>query len=414
MKIVTGYNDLCDAIARVSAVFTDKTLAEDLRTVLFVVKNNTVSLCAGAQEIGCKTVLPTMSVDCAETEKIICITVKSLQSRLSGFSSLGVTKVDSVTIEYDDTTQSAVIKFAEVAKDDKSAYAAQYAKTTVYAIECTIVQKYQLQMLDTLHKQETTDEGTDVECSLVSTYLDAILPVLPKDVTDNQATRITISDKYVYAVPKVFALLMANNLPECFNNVVLRRTTAQFIQHFCTLSEQIKVHQWIPEGATADSVVVQLTLRNADTVAVARAITAKVKYDITDYMTVPSNAVTVERRYLMDVLRRISIAGNEVIVTFSCDEDCGVVTFDSKQGYESVPVVGRVGKGTYSFEMSPDRLQMYTMAHLKGDTEYAYIFAETDEQGRITLACSDSSSEWHTMVRRLSASGGDFGWKSRL
>lgn len=411
MKIITEYTELCKAIDRVSAVFNDKTLSEDLRSILFVVKDNTVYLCTGNQETFVKTRLPLKGIETAE-DLVFSLSVKSLQSRLSGFATLGLTRVDSVTLEYDTEKKVTYIRFAEVAKDEKSPYAAQYAKTTIYNVDNMVVQKYQTQMLDTLLNQEKQTDGTPIKSSEVNFYLDALLPILPKDTVDNQATRITICDDYVYAVPKTCTVLMKNHLSACLNNVVFRRTAAQFVRHFMTLSELTYVRQWLPDDASSDSVVVMLTFWNEDTIAVVRAMTTKVRYDISAFVEVPVNGITVERRYLMDVIRRINIAGDDVNVTINCDA-C-TLEFASKNGFETIPVVGVAGKGVYSFVLTPSVLSLYTMDHFKTEAEYACLFADSDEQGRITFACADSTTTWHTMVRRLLADKGDFGWKSKL
>lgn len=414
MKIVTGYNELCAAISRVTAVFCDKSLGEDLRTILFEIRDGVVSLCTINFEAGCKTVLPVQSCESATDGEIMCLSAKSLQNRLSGFSSLNITKVDSVTIETTETKGRILIKFEESAKDEKMPYADKYAKTTTYTVENTQEQKEQVVMLGLLHKQDSRTDGTVIKSTEINNYLDALLPILSKDAVDNTTNRITIDEEYVYAVPKTFVTLMANTLPATMQNIILRRTATQFLNSLCDISEELNVWQQLPDGATSDSLAVLLCIKAGETTAIIRVITAKMKFNIDSFKTLPTNGITVDKRYFTEVARRIQLAGRDVIVKFDCNADGNQeVIIESKDGIEYIPVIGKSGTGKFSFELTPDALLAHTMLHYKTDAEYLYMFADETDNKSMTFACSDSTQAWQTVVQNKPISEGGFGWNSQ-
>lgn len=410
MKIQTSYDALISALNTVMATFTDKSVGVDLQTIVLQATEQGCTMCTGTCDTHCITVLETKKI---EGECSINIPSKALYNALMGYAGLHTTIVESVMLEVDDETGALSLTVREVPKENAEGETAETdtdnATESVIRLQTVKMQNVHFDMLKTLEKQLQIDNAayTTIETAEIMKYLQAALPAIPADENyENLASKITFDAEYVYVVPRVYALLMKNTLPEVFRHIIIKKTMAQFLKVYLKGTEKVQV--CVQDYATIGNVT-QLTIKTENSLATMRAYSTAKKFDITTFINMPTNRVVINKAYFMDILRRLNCIGEEVYIRVDCDAKN--VELANAVTHQSISAMAVEGTGIYEFVLMPDVLTKLVTANGISIGAKLCICVEKSEDGRtITLGITDDTQMWSTKIKDMLVQRGDFAW----
>lgn len=402
MVIKTSFDQLDNAIATVNGVLADKLLQEDLKNVIFMIKGDTVKVVANNFKVTCFADLQDAVVlrnDNEPKDLLTQILAKDIIAVLATLKGLKRTVVTEIELVFKETENLLIVH--EEANSDNLVGADKYAQVTKYRLVPMRLKesvKKEVLATDTTHTDSCCIPSADI-----MGYLDALLPTITKDTRDTPATRINVSTSYLYTVPQVYSAILKNKLPEVFSNFVLTQGVALFLKSFIGLEEYVNFSK------EEKNDVVMLKLSNSTAVAIVKAIGISRAFNIDQFIKVPRTGILLDKQYLTDVLKRMSLNTEPVNVHIDVEaEECTLVC---KKFTQSLPVLSSNGEGVFDFSIKPDLFAFLILSHVMFD-DYVYLLFERDEnKGILSMTVKDNTLSWHTKTRGLQAAkGGDFRW----
>lgn len=403
MKITTSYANLISAMGTVNGVLADRLLQEDMKNIIFLVRNGSVRLVAYNFKISCFADVTDANVEWAEGEDSTADATVQLQAK-DILAVLGVLKTLTCTsvkaLEFNFTVNEAVLTVHEEPKDETIESADKYYQTSKYRL--TLTRLKESIRKDILAQDVSNDTAISIEASNLGYYLNSLIPTVTSDSRDTVATRVNFASDFVYTVPHTYAALIKNKLDPAVSDFVLTSEIALFMRNF------IGTEEYINFSRETRGEFVQLKLSNSYAVAIIKTLPISKAFKVTNFIEVPDSAIAVSRGYLTDVLRRVAL--NNEAADISINIDGGTFNIVCKKVEQDIPVVKQKGTGNFSFSMKADLLTTLIFSHVPTG-EYVYFKLGFEEETRFVLAISDSTGNWHTKVKGLSVSkGGNNGW----
>jgi hypothetical protein len=133
-------------------------------------------------------------------------------------------------------------------------------------------------------------------------------------------------------------------------------------------------------------------------------------YDISKYVDMPSTGVVVDKIYLMDVLKRLSLSSEPANIRIEVLDGLGTMKVASKNMTQSIPVFNVKGSGTFSFQIKAELLSNVIFSHMTVFSESVFIYLEQVDNNRIIMGVNDNTKLWQTKLSGLTAAKDDFAW----
>jgi hypothetical protein len=182
-----------------------------------------------------------------------------------------------------------------------------------------------------------------------------------------------------------------------------------FLKNFIGSEPNFQLAKEIGQGG-----MVILTVTAGESIATIKCPDMNRAYDITNFMEIPESGVVVDKDYLKDVLKRISLGNEPANIDISIENGFGFLKATTKTMTQQIPVVTAKGEGAFSFQIRADLLSNLIFSHADYFGENVFLYLTTNERGNITLAVKDNTSMWHTKITGLAQSKGDFEWGRQL
>mgnify|MGYP001224339772 FL=1 len=406
MIIRMSFETLDKGIETVSGVISDKSVPEDLKNVIFHVRDGKVYVAGFSSDI-INVTLTDATVELPEgesTESLFQLKAKELSDVVNSFKGLKRTKVEGVELHVRDT--EAVLHIKEAPIDEEIEFAEKFYQTSKFRVPKPRVKDI---VKNEVQKVSMDIQGTDIESDTLLVYILSLLPTIAKE-TRESTSNMMFGDEYIYTVLSPYTAIMPNKLPEPLRGFRLKNSVVNFLKNFISQAQVFTFHKE-PFGNGG----VILTFKVNDSVAVIKCADMSRAFDITNFVTLPDNGVIVDKEYFIDVLKRMSLSGDAAYVEVNIEstesgDAVGSMRVVSKTMTQDIPVRGAKGAGTFSFSIRADLLSSMIFSHASFFDVSVYFYFGLNDKGHITMACSDNTKMWVTKMMNLSPAKVDFAW----
>lgn len=402
MIITTDYETLTATMNTVSSIVSDKMLQEDFKNVIVWVKEGVVRFGAYGGIVSSATQTEA-EASIKDGEHFIQLKAKDIMDVLSTFSGLKRTVVTKVEFHIGDN--DALMYVYEEPSSEDITNAEAYKQTSRFRItkpRMKDIVKAEIQ------KVVANTEGTTIETADLLIFVNALYPTVAKE-TRESSYNVMFSEEHIFTVPAQYAAIMPNKLPEVFQGFRLSNSMINFLKNFIGSEPNFILAKEIGQGG-----MIILTVTAGQSVATIKCPDMSRSYDITNFMEIPETGVVVDKDYLKDVLKRISLGNEAANIDISMTDGFGLLKVTTKAMTQQIPVVKTKGEGSFSFQIRADLLSNLIFSHADYFGENVFLYLTTNERGAITLAVKDNTSMWHTKITGLAQSKGDFDWSRQL
>lgn len=401
MRIKTSFEALDSTMTTVTAIVSDRMLQEDLKNVVIWLKEGKVFFAAYSG-----TTLSATLVDAqvdtegvTHPEDFIQLKAKDINDILATFKGLKRTVISHV--EFEIKENEAILHIFEEPSDPSIDQADSYRQESKFRVTKPRVKDL---VKSEIQKINVDFQGPPIDNSVPLLYIGALLPTIAKE-TRESTNSLFFSDKYVYTFLAPYAAIMPNGLDPVFQGFRLNNTTVTFLKNFIQTEESFAMQKEVhPNG------MVVLTVKVGNSVAVIKCSDMSRAFDISNFVTVPSNGLAVDKAYLLDVLKRVSLSSEATNIQIDIENGVGTFKIISKTMTQSLPVVEAKGQGSYHFMIKAELLSSVVFSHASDFGELVFLLFEHGDRGNIVMAVSDNTKLWHTKVTGLVAAKGDFAW----
>lgn len=402
MIITTDYETLSSTMSTVSSIVTDKMLQEDFKNVIIWVKEGVVRFGAYGGIVSSAT-RTEADASIKEGEHFFQLKAKDITDVLNTFSSLKRTVVTK--IEFHIGENDALMYVYEEPSSEEIANAEAYKQTSRFRITKPRMKEI---VKAEIQKVVANTEGTTVPTGDLLVFINALYPTVSKETRESNYN-VMFSADHIFTVPAQYAAIMPNKLPEVFQGFRLSNSMVNFLKNFIGYESEFIIAKEIAQGG-----MVILTVTAGYSVATIKCPDMSRAYDITNFMEIPEAGVVVDKEYLKDVLKRISLGNEAANVDISIENGYGFFKVSTKAMTQQIPVVKGKGEGAFSFQIRADLLSNLIFSHADYFGETVFLYLTTNERGNIVLAVKDNTEMWHTKIAGLSQSKGDFDWGRQL
>lgn len=399
MIINMKFEALDSAMSTVSNIVSDRQLDENLKNVTIWVKDNELRLAAYSGNIVSATpVEASIEYEGAESgEYLAQLKAKDINDVISSFKGLTRTKISNVKIHIEDT--QAMLYITESPVDETMHNASQYNQVSKFRI----VKPHMKDLVRSkIQEIMMNPDGEEITTADLLLYLNALLPSVQKQTRDTN-NKINFASDDIYALLQTHAALMPNKLPAVMSNFRLVNSVAAFIKTFITGTET-----FIVKKEEKGRGLVVLTIKANNSVAVIECPDMSRAFDMTGYSGMPANAIAVDKGYLTDVLKRLSLGSEAASINISLSGGVGSMKVITKTMTQEVPVINAKGEGSFSFSIKAELFSEMIFGHASLD-ENVFIYLEQGERN-ITMGCQDNSGLWKTKNTGLAPSTANFNW----
>ena len=324
-----------------------------------------------------------------------------------------MSEVQSIEFNVDEETSNVKLSITEVMQtDDKDAPPEKntsYTRLTVKKLN-----GYQNEMLTAIENLPA-DGYTEISSTELNAYFKNLMPALNNgQVGDSVATRATFDTEYVYVPAVYYVLMLENKLPEVMHSVCFKRSMVKFLSAYLKSAETVQVRV---DRTSVIGNIVQVAVRTETGTAILRAYDTKHKFDVTQFTTLPTDGIYVNRAYFSDIMRRLACFDESVVVTVDCTE--GVCRFVNEKTNQHIKAQYTNGNGAYKFELEPEKLAKISMCTspvnlLDEDgtgSAGIWIYVMSNKNGTLNIGFADETHRWKTRMTEVTAvDGGDFKW----
>ena len=392
MKLRIPFDILVNNLDYVSTVVEDKLLDDSMRNIIFKLTSKGVCLIGYNSIAICKTHLQEgdyrvefMEGDLKSSEEgeVMYIQVKSkeLNNFLSTFKSLNKTKPSDVLFE----TINAKIRLT-VFEEPVDEMDTRLSQPSVWVFDNIVVKENVLKEIN----QKIEEGGQSIQSLDILLYLTTLLPLLSDEGGNSLPSKMHFSKDYVYVMPKMFATLFTNVLPEAFQDVVFSYSALNFLKKVLDHNEVVSVNK------TATHV----TLVTDTSAALLRYTTKMPDQKVYQNAVKKDNGVGLDKLYLKDVLKRLSISNESVTITVKALEE--VMEVKNSKFSQVIPltqVKGMEGLGNVVFKLTPEILNKAVIGDNSGafpDELFLYIVPQ--QTSGYTLVFADATSSWFSIL----------------
>lgn len=407
MNIEVAFPDLENIMQKIVAITTNPTLDEKFKNLFIWVHDNRVDFGAHSNEIitalNAQTNVQLDEGESLENERIFLLSAKDINDVLSANKSLKRTKISKVQFELHNNSGGMVpMHLFEEPVDPEILNADKYFQKTSFRITSQPPNKITNEKIARINSQK---EFTTVETGLILVYLQALLPTVAKEKR-NANNQIVFADDLVYTMVQTYAATMQNNLPEVFKGFKLKNDVAAFLESFIGDVELFNMHK---EADNHGRITITFQLENS--IAIIDCADMTNAYDMTNFVKMPENAVAVDRKYLQDVLRRMSLSSEPTNVTVKIDSANGTGSLEIRNQSlkQDIPVLHAKGEGEFAFSVRPQTLSALILSHTDMFGDIAFFYLEQGQR-KIILGVKDEQGIWATKTTGLSPAKGDFAW----
>lgn len=389
MKVTFNYEGLLQNLIDLSLVVEDVMSSDDMKNVIFKFTKDSISLVGINQLVTFKRELPSdiyrLEISDEELKDgVAYIQVKSKEiiGYLSSYKSLRRTEVEEVELNLVNNL-TIVCKVAERDLENGQTYLSSYNFNNI-PIKPNIINNINLSAPEDI-------ESEVVPMVNILFHTRNMLPIMKND-TGLFGQLVFGEDGVVVAFSAAFTTFMQNKLPSSFSGIKLSYRAISFIDKIFANDEQV----------TCKKLDRYLYLRSEETNSEAFIVydSKLPNYAMTKELFVKDHAFVLDRVYLKDILKRLSLVNESIEVKIKCDED--IIEVKNSKFHQTIPILQKKALDEYnqiSFKILPDTLNKVIIGSDDEFSSQSFVYYCPQPNGDAVLIFADSSGQWFSAVK---------------
>lgn len=370
--MILKFESLDSGLKTLLGVF-DKSIPSDSRVIYL----NEGYLIAKSALILCK-----VKVDYEGEFENTAVKYDYLANLISGFSNLSYTQVEDVSWVLEGNKINVSIQ--EIPKEEDYA---DFGRTSHFELDNQVTP-------EALAKQFAIQEGENISTIFsadIQKYFSTLYPLITSATTGSQ-TKLSFADDYVFYISNVFQSFVKNDLPDSMKGIELKNSSVFLLKSLFDKVESLEV------GRRGNELIV-MSIDNSLECAIRVDNLTFVHKKFLDNFN-KDTAVSIDRLYVKEVLRRISSFGGDANVYFNDD----VMTIENRQYEQELPLLQHKGElSDISFKLNTSILDKMFLGTDLEMPKSSFFYMIPKGKG-ITLYISDDSGEWFSTGSMVAAS----------
>lgn len=390
MKVTFNYEKLLENLTDLSLVVEDVMSSDDMKNIIFRFTKDSIKLVGINQLVTFKRTLPSDIYRLEITEEelnsdgvaYMQIKSKEIIGYLGSYKALRRTEVEDVELSLINNL-TIVCKVAERDLESGQTYMGSYNFNNI-PIKSNIVTNINLTAPDDI-------EGEVVPMLNILFHTRNMLPIMKND-TGLFGQLVFGDDGVVVAFNAAFTTFMQNKLPSSFSGIKLSYRAISFIDKIFTGEEQVtskKLDRYL-----------HIYSENTNSEAFIVYDNKLPNYSMTKDLFVKDHAFVLDRVYLKDILKRLSLINESIEFKIKCDED--IVEVKNSKFHQTVPILQKKALDEYNqigFKILPDTLNKVVIGSDDEFSTQTFVYYCPQPNGDAVLVFSDSSGQWFSAVK---------------
>lgn len=388
MKLTIKYDALVKHLNLATMGVSSNNVSEEVKNIIFKIENNKkVTIMSYNPMVVCRETLEDDEFILAPDENIedkdfyFQIKAKELNNFLKTFSNLNVTVADNCTFIKKDV--HIELQVLELPKDESLTY---LKRVSTYSFDDIPLKDY---IVSEINVGVEESELKEVESADILKCIKNLYPLVKNAGSGGTANKIFFSKEYVFCT-SVFATLMKNNISDVVNGISLSTDEISIIMKILGTTDKVSVlksdiHFVLHWGN--NSVFVRYKTKMVDTNMYLESY--KKKYNI-----------TVNRKYLRDLIKRFALLNEPIQVEVKLDEN--KVQIKNSKINADLPIMteNNISElGLVRFKVTHSILDKAMIGEDKDFDEELQISFVPFKKGGYTVALSDKSDNWFSLIQ---------------
>ena len=397
MIIKLGLDKLENAMSTITSVVNDKMLQEDLKNLIIWVKEGKVRFVGTNLTIVSAIDVDAEISDVEGDEAFVQLRAKDINDVIASFRGLKKTKVDSVELHIKENEAILLVKEVALADEEADLFNQEskfrIAKTPIKEVIKNQVKNVKLDA-----------QGEDIPAVDMLLYINALYPTVAKE-TRESTSGVMFGEGHIYTTLASYVAIMENRLPKCISNFRVSNTILNFVKNFITGVDTFN----FSKTENGNGAVI-LTIKIPNAIAQINCADMSRAFEISKFLIIPETGIVVDKMYLIDVLKRLSLSSESIFAEVKIENGVGEMKVASKNMTQNIPVKKAKGEGTFNFSIRPDLLSSVVFSHATQFDENVFLYFATDDSNKLSMACTDSIGLWHTKMNGMTIAKGNFAW----
>jgi hypothetical protein len=365
-------------LSSMSIVVEDSMSTDDVKNVIFRVSDDSVSMCGRNQLITYRIPLDKDKVEILKSDtKYMQIKSKELFNFLSTYKTLSKTKIKDITLELQNTGKISC-KVTEVRKDN-----AEESISSSWVFDNIILTE---NLKKSLNLASPSDTNT-LDITRVKWFTDSFLPCLTSSL-DTYGYMIFTTEKCIVLNPSY--TIIGNNDLENWQGFKLSYKVMSFIDKTFNKDDSLVFSK------TGKHIYIKDTKTNSE--VFLSFLDSIPPLQIYLNMVNTEHSIKLDRKYLRDILKRLSLLKEAVVVDIDCNEH--KLTLKNSKFRQTLDMLAYLNIENYDnirFKIMPDIIDKIMIGNDKNE-DVIYLYYNTS-QGNNMIIFSDENNSWYSVVR---------------
>lgn len=377
MKLRVNYSELQSVLGYVNTILSDKTVDEKMKNVIFLVEDGLATVVGYSSLTFSRTKLNDCETEGVEDKWSFQVKSSELNKIISSYNNLYKTKVDYIDfVEFKNKIK--VVIHEEAIKEEDS----RLSQTGNFLLD-------NIPLLEAIKREITLDFPEETDSILSSDlllYIDSLFPLMSNDSASSLVSKLNFAKDYIFVTASYISSFFVNRLPDAFKDLTLGYSSVNFLKRLCDGVESIDVQR-------LDK---YLCIESGMTEAFLRYQRVKVKHEPYVNRMNSDNGIVLDRLYLKDVLKRMSVSSQDGVAKMVED---GLEV--SNEGFtQIIPLNNKKGEvDTLRFKMSVPVMVKTILGDDNVMPEELFLyFVKTGASGYL-LYVKDSTGAWFSVIQ---------------
>lgn len=370
------YNTLTYLLDNATSVTSDSALKDADKTIFFLVNNDGESIAVAKNSD--LFIRVKFTPELVKEAGNVQLNSSELSKILGTFSSLSRTRVESVEFKVNNSKVQVIVH--EVALD--KGYE-EFAGDTSYSLDSIKIKEKTLQDISIEFDDENAVDVDSMELDIV---LSTLMPIMDskKGLNNNQ---IHFASDQIFVMDNRSQVFYKNILPEVFGNSAFRYTSVAYMRKMIQTSNHLRV---VISGNKF-----AIRSENGEIEAYINQLGVRFNYKPTLEGITKENGIVLDRAFLKDIIRRLSIMGSDPKV--SIQEDGVHITTESFS--RVIPIMNSKGNVEgIEFKVNSSLLSSMIIGDDSVMSNDLFLYFERATRG-IQLTISDDSGAFLSNTR---------------
>lgn len=370
------YNTLTYLLDNATSVTSDSALKDADKTIFFLVNNDGESIAVAKNSD--LFIRVKFTPELVKEAGNVQLNSSELSKILGTFSSLSRTRVESVEFKVNNSKVQVIVH--EVALDEGYE---EFAGDTSYSLDSIKIKEKTLQDISVEFDDENAVDVDSMELDIV---LSTLMPIMDskKGLNNNQ---IHFASDQIFVMDNRSQVFYKNILPEVFGNSAFRYTSVAYMRKMIQTSNHLRV---VISGNKF-----AIRSENGEIEAYINQFGVRFNYKPTLEGITKENGIVLDRAFLKDIIRRLSIMGSDPKV--SIQEDGVHITTESFS--RVIPIMNSKGNVEgIEFKVNSSLLSSMIIGDDSVMSNDLFLYFERATRG-IQLTISDDSGAFLSNTR---------------